>query len=242
MGLAIKPIECQGGCLGCYEKEIRESGAAPAFEIDKVLATLKLQMELDDKKNWNVPILHGGEPLLLKIEHLDSIMQTIFDKYGRTSIQTSGAMISPEHIELFKKYKTAVGVSIDGDTAKTNAGRWNAPGFFAGEMTARTLNAIAAMKEAGISVSMICLLRRCNAGSSVLQADLIRFAKRMRDEFGVVSARFNPVIAFNARTAHEEQLDNETLADCFRRLANVAFAEDFDWRPMKDFSASTPGA
>ena len=241
MGLAIKPIECQGGCLGCYEKEIRESGAAPAFEIDKVLATLKEQMALDCKKDWNVPILHGGEPLMLKLEYLDAIMQTIFEKYGRTSIQTSGAMISPEHIELFKKYKTGVGVSIDGDTEKTNAGRWNAPGFFAGEMTARTLNAMTAMKDAGISVSIICLLRRCNAGTSVLQADLIRFAKRMRDEFGVVSARFNPVIAFDTRTAREEQLDNETLADVFRRLANVAFAEDFDWRPMKDFSASLRG-
>lgn len=236
MGLAVKPIECPGGCLGCYEKGIRESGGAPAFNLEKVLATLEKQMALDPENKWNSPTLHGGEPLALPIEAVDAILKAIFDKYGRSGIQTSGALVTPAHVEIFKKYKTCVGVSIDGDTAETNAGRWNAPGFDIAEMTERTLHAMKLMKEAGLSISVIALLRKCNAGTSALRSNLIRFGLRMRDEFGVVSVRFNPLVAFDDRTIQEEELDNMAIADTFRWLAIRTFAEDLDWRPIKDFT------
>lgn len=241
MGLAIKPIECPGGCLGCYERGARESGSAPAFDLEKTLAALKAQMELDPERKWNVPTLHGGEPLSLPLEAIDALLAAVFEKYGRTSVQTSGAPIRPEHVELFLKYKTSVGVSIDGDRAETNAGRWNAPGFDAGEMTDRTLRAMALVRDAGLNLSTITVLRKCNAGNSRKQADLIRFGLRMRDEFKTKGARFNAVIAFDERTAFEEELDNETLADVLRRLAVETFAKDLDWRPMKDFIASLRG-
>lgn len=241
MGLAVKPIECPGGCLGCYEKGIRESGSAPAFDIEAVLASLKEQMAVDKDNSWNSPTLHGGEPLSLPLASVEAVLRTVFEKYGKSGIQTSGAMIGPEHIELFKKYKTCVGVSIDGDNGKTNRGRWNAPGFDAGEMTTRTLLAMAKMRDAGISLSTITLLRKCNAGKDWLQADLIRFGLRMAAEFGVTSARFNPVIAFDQRTAYEEELGNYDLADVFRRLTVEMLARDLDWRPMKDFIASLRG-
>lgn len=241
MGLAIKPIECHGACLGCYERAARENHSAPAFDIEKVFASLKDQMALDKENKWHSPTLHGGEPLMLKIEDIERILRVVFEKYGRSGVQTSGALILPEHIELFVKYKTCVGVSIDGDTAKTNACRWNAPGFDAALMTEKTLRAMAEMKDAGISLSMITLLRRCNAGNDGLQADLIRFGRRMVKEFGISSARFNPLIAFDERTKFEEELDNEILADALRRLSVVAFEDKLDWRPMLDFAAALRG-
>ena len=241
MGLAIKPIECPGGCLGCYEKEARESGNAPAFDLEKTLAALNDQMALDPENKWNVPTLHGGEPLSLPIAAVDALLRAVFEKYGRSGVQTSGALISQEHVELFLKYKTNVGVSIDGDTARSNFGRWNAPGFDVEKMTERTLRAMAMARDAGLSLSTITVLRKCNAGNSTKQADLIRFGLRMRDEFKVAGSRFNAVIAFDERTAFEEELDNETLADVFRRLAVETFAKGLDWRPMKDFAAALRG-
>jgi uncharacterized protein len=196
---------------------------------------------MDQKNEWNTPTLHGGEPLVLPIYAVGELLRVVFERYGRTGIQTSGALIRPEHIELFVKYKTNVGVSIDGDTARTNAGRWNAPGFDAAEMTNRTLRAMKLVHDAGLALSTITVLRKCNAGNSERQADLIRFGLRMRDEFGSKSARFNPVIAFDERTTFEEELDNETLADVFRRLSVETFAKELDWRPMKDFAAALRG-
>jgi uncharacterized protein len=198
-------------------------------------------MELDSGRTWHVPTLHGGEPLALPIEAIEELLRVVFQKYGSSGVQTSGALILPEHIELFVKYKTSVGVSIDGDTARTNAGRWNAPGFDAGEMTERTLRAMALVRDAGLKLSTITVLRKCNAGNSAKQADLIRFGLRMRDEFKVTGSRFNPLISFDERTAFEEELDPGTLADVFRRLAVETFAKDLDWRPMKDFVASLRG-
>lgn len=235
MGFVVKPIECHGGCLGCYEKAARDSGSAPKFDLGSVLATLDASMALDKDNSWNFPTLHGGEPLALPVEYIDAILERVYLKYGRSGIQTSGAQITAKHIELFDRYKTSVGISIDGDRAETNAGRWNAPGFDAARMTERTLDAMRRARSAGVRLSAIVLLRRCNAGTPALRQDLVRFGLRLRDEFGVTSTRFNPVIGFDRRTVEEEELGNVALADAFKRLAVRAIAEGLDWRPVRDF-------
>lgn len=235
MSLAIKPIACHGGCLGCYQKEIRESGVEPKFEIAKVIETLTTQMALDKENKWNSPTIHGGEPLLLPIDEIELILKTVFEKYGRSGIQTSGILITAEHIELFKKYKTCIGVSIDGDTAETNAGRWDAPGFDVAEMTSKTLEVLAMLKEAKISTSVIIVLRKCNAGTLALRSDLIRFALRLKDEFGVDSIRFNPLIAFDERTKKEE-IFHMSLSDIYIQLIRKVFIdESLKWYPALDF-------
>lgn len=241
MGYVIKPIECHGGCLGCYEKSAREAGFAPKFDLGSVLSTLDASMALDKDNSWHSPTLHGGEPLSLPIEYVEAILERVFLKYGKSGIQTSGAQITAKQIELFDRYKTHVGVSIDGDRAETNAGRWNAPGFDAAKMTEKTLGAMRRMKAAGVRLSAIVLLRRYNAGTPALRQDLVRFGLRLRDEFGVTSARFNPAIGFDRRTVEEEELDNASLADAFKRLAVRAIAEEIDWRPVRDFIGAMSG-
>lgn len=242
MGLAVKPIECPGGCLGCYEKGIRDRGTAPAFDLEKVMATLREQMALDKENKWNSPTLHGGEPLMLPLDAIDAVLKTIFEKYGKSGIQTSGVLLRPEHIEIFKKYKTNVGISIDGDTAALNAGRWNAPGFEATYRTAETLRSIVWLTEAGLDVSTITLLRKCNAGTAALRDDLMRFALRMRDEFKVSSSRFNALIGFDNRTIVEEQLFNHSLFEAIKKLTIKAIADDtLKWYPMLDFIRTLRG-
>ena len=236
MGLTVKPLDCHGGCLGCYEKNIRDRGQFPPFEIEKVLATLTDQMALDKNNSWNCPTLHGGEPLLLPMNEIEVILKTVFEKYGRSGIQTSGAGITPEHIELFKKYKTMVGVSVDGDTPETNAGRWNAPGFDVAEMTAKTMDALAALKEADVSASAIIVLRQCNAGTPALINSLVDFALKMKSDYNICSIRFNAVIASDERTERLEQLSNEQLTSVYKKLIIKTIVDDtLLWYPAKDF-------
>ena len=57
---------------------------------------------------------HGGEPLILPKQELEKILKFAFDKTGQSSIQTNGTLIDDDHILMFKRYKTGVGISIDG--------------------------------------------------------------------------------------------------------------------------------
>lgn len=237
MGLSIKPIACHGGCLGCYEKNIRESAVVPNWGIEKVIESLKTQMALDKENKWNCPTLHGGEPLMLPLNDIEAILKTVFEKYGQSSIQTSGAFLLREHIDLFIQYKTSVGISVDGDRAATNWGRWNNQKFDAAEMTEKTLAAMREIKTAGLCLSTISLLRKCNAGTPALRADLARFGLRLHDEFGVGSSRFNAMIAFDDRAARDEELEPDDLAAAYQVLAvKVHVDENLKWYPILDFA------
>lgn len=64
-------------------------------------------------------ILHGGEPLLLKVSKLEDILSSFEKAFGervklKFGLQTNGTLISDEFIELSKKYGVGVGISIDG--------------------------------------------------------------------------------------------------------------------------------
>jgi uncharacterized protein len=63
--------------------------------------------------------LHGGEPLMLKIETFDKICNTFLKILSpvvklQFTLQTNAMLISEDWISVFKKYQIGVGVSIDG--------------------------------------------------------------------------------------------------------------------------------
>jgi len=57
--------------------------------------------------------LHGGEPLTLLKKDIEAILAKMYDLRGRSSVQTNGTLIDDDHIKMFKKYKTFVGISWD---------------------------------------------------------------------------------------------------------------------------------
>jgi uncharacterized protein len=58
--------------------------------------------------------LFGGEPLLLKLDQLETIFQHGFEKWGSNGVQTNGTLITSAHMDMFRKYRVHVGFSIDG--------------------------------------------------------------------------------------------------------------------------------
>lgn len=68
---------------------------------------------------------HGGEPLI-RIDIIKKILEVLSGKkyYNRMSftIQTNGTLINEEIIEIFKKYKVGIGISLDyiGDCEDVN--------------------------------------------------------------------------------------------------------------------------
>ena len=184
MGLHVKIMDCQSGCRSCYERRIRKTQGKVGYDLDAMLMTLKREAEREkpeDRKKHSAPCVHGGEPLMFPPTDLRAILKTMFDLYGRTSIQTNGILLSDEHLAMFREFKTSVGVSIDGDIAELNRGRWNDGDLSTDriqELTDLTLENMVRARLAGLDVSAIVLLRRYNAVPDKLD-ELVRFLLRL---------------------------------------------------------------
>ena len=240
MGLHIKILDCfPGACRSCYERRIRNvQGNGHGYNLGAMLATLKREAEREkpeDRKRNSAPCIHGGEPLLFPIGDLRKILETVFELYGRTSIQTNGLLISDEHLAMFREFKTSLGVSIDGDTAELNRGRWNDGRFSEDhiqQMTDRTLKNMELAKSSGLDVSAIVVLRRYNATPDHL-SDLKRFLLRLND-MGIQSVRTNEVIVFEDKFRDEELTEDE-LGHAFVRIGDLCFENpDRQWNPYRD--------
>jgi len=237
MSLTIKTLGCNGLCRDCYENRIRSVDLDISYDIEAILETLEREtVEIPKERRENTVCIHGGEPLLMKVEDIERLMAKICKLYGYTGIQTNGTLISDRLIELFVKYKTSVGVSIDGDTWELNYGRWNAKKLSKEEIQRRTNRVLTNMKkcrDAGLSVSVIALLRKCNASAERLPK-FIDFLLRLKDEFGVNSIRTNEGVVYEDKFRKDE-LTNEELAHAFCTIADVVFTSpDIMWLPYRD--------
>lgn len=181
MAYAVKILNCDANCKSCYETRLRENDL-PEYDINKIVSTLKKGMSAN--KDWNSPTIHGGEPLLIELDDMELLLQTIFDVYKRTGIQTNLKALTEDHIELFKQFKTHVGVSLDGMTKETNAGRGYDPGPI--------IENLKLLKESGIATSLIVVIRNPNAGPE----KAIKFLKYVNSECGVNYVKTNPGIDF----------------------------------------------
>ncbi|MCK4496580.1 MAG: radical SAM protein, partial [Candidatus Aenigmarchaeota archaeon] len=147
MSLTIKTLGCNGLCRSCYENRIRSVSLDTSYDIEAILKTVERETPKTSKgRGGGTVCLHGGEPLLMKFEDIERLLAKVCELYGYTGIQTNGILISDRIIELFKKYKTSVGVSIDGDTAELNYGRWNAKKMSKEEIQRRTNRVLTNMK------------------------------------------------------------------------------------------------
>jgi len=238
MGLHFKLMDCNGLCRSCYERRIRKTQGKVAYNLDAMLATLRREAEKETPENrrkYSAPCVHGGEPLLFPPADLRTILKTMFDLYGKASIQTNGVLITDEHLAMFKEFNVGVGVSIDGDTAVTNQGRWNDGNLTPGkiqELTYKTLENMERAVEAGLCVSAIVLLRRYNAAPDNIGATEM-FLLRL-ENMGIRSVRTNEVIVYEDRFWDEELMPDE-LGSAFVQLANLCFGDPGRaWYPYRD--------
>lgn len=72
--------------------------------------------------------LHGGEPLIAGIEHLELFFATINNSMAnkekiRFAIQTNGVLLTKPFLEIFRKYRVGVSLSLDGPAAANDKHR-----------------------------------------------------------------------------------------------------------------------
>lgn len=119
MSIEVLPygMKCNLKCTYCYEEAIR---CHPDHKPTKYDAA-KMHDRLDNLKDYWV--LFGGEALLMPLSQLEDLLKIGFANNGRTGVQTNATLITERHVELFAKYNTHCGISMDGPE-ELNDARW----------------------------------------------------------------------------------------------------------------------
>lgn len=117
MQLIIKlTTSCNLKCSYCSEGD-KKAETISKESLYKVIDDLpELLKELNDH---SIEILwHGGEPMLVNIEFLDTVMcyaEKILSEFElRFCMQSNGTMLNPEWLSILKMHNVMVGISLDG--------------------------------------------------------------------------------------------------------------------------------
>lgn len=115
---------CNINCSYCYvfNKGNDDFASRPQFistqTVDAIVAFLTRGVDDLRAKRMRI-VLHGGEPLMLGKRRFRALCQSLRDGLGEKvdlglGMQTNGALIDPEWIDIFEEFSISIGVSLDG--------------------------------------------------------------------------------------------------------------------------------
>ncbi len=233
---------CNLGCSYCYEnpdREMKDEWVSREYDIDKILERLEQWKE----KYPNVkPGMHGGEPLLVSDEDLDTIFSWIYENYdgGRTHIQTNGTMMTDKHVEMFDKYNVHVGISCDGPwPLNKHRISYTDDEDTTRLMTKKTHQAIARCRSKGVSVGVITVLHEANAGDDEKFEKLLKWIDGL-NRMGV-QGHFNPAIPYED-VQTDISLSGSRLKEVYLQTYEWMKEEEYRfWNPIADYKDNLLG-
>lgn len=211
--LTMVGVRCNLSCNFCYQNPIRDGGNfSPGYD----LAAMRAGVE----REGGPFTLFGGEPLLAPIDDVETMLAWGFQKWGQSSLQTNGSLVTEKHIELFARYNVSVGISIDGP-GELNDVRWAGSLEKTRDMTARTEAAIRKLCAARRPPGLIVTLYRPNVQGARLERMQTWF--RELDAIGIRHVRL-----------HLLEVDHDLVAEHLR------LSDDENIRAMLAFAALEP--
>jgi uncharacterized protein len=235
MANEVRPVGvgCNLRCDYCYEFPLREEQAVHRYDREKVLAAIdKLGAGPDQFFS-----LFGGEPMILAFHHFEELLSIAHTRWGHSGLQTNGSLITEKYIDLFTKYKTHVGISLDGPD-ELNDSRWAGNLEATRKATAQTLWAIdtlaARSKEkdhAHLLPSIIVTLHSGNCSKEHFPK-LVEWFKHLND-IGIRSVNLH-VMEMDAHAGKwamdpdelsDRLIDLWNLHDTFKTLKFLKFVE-----------------
>jgi uncharacterized protein len=183
MTVELRPlgVHCNIACQYCYQNPQRSAGNLRA-QYD--MGRMKQALEQEGVKFR----LFGGEPLLLPEDVLEELWAFGLERFGYNGVQTNGTLINERHIELFRKYQVAVGISCDGPGELSDV-RWAGSLAATREATQRTEDGIARLCKEGMPPALILTLHRGNATPDKLPV-MERWLHSL-EQMGVTTARLH---------------------------------------------------
>ena len=233
--IKITNAECPASCVYCYEKHLRDLGFKKGFDLQKVME--QMELEYKDGGCGGTPYLHGGEALMAGHNTIRRLLCKSWELSGASNIQTYGTLIDNEYIAMFKKYKTHVGISMDGpwplNKLRVIKGRKSK------EVTEQLTQTLIRLRDEGISVSIICVLHKANALPKHLPKlkEWILWLKSI----GISGGRLN--LMHTDRNGKEWELSEEEADYAWRELFRFTILEQdgLQWQPFHDAVSSVTG-
>ena len=156
--LVLQPTPfCNLDCSYCYLPN-RHSTARmdwPTLElsVDRILASRFVDESLS-------VVWHAGEPLVLPVEWYEEAFTRIDALNSRDvrihhSVQTNGVLLNDRWIDLFRRHRVGVGLSVDGPARLHDAHRTTRSG--AGTHH-RVMRAVGLLNASGLDYHVICVL------------------------------------------------------------------------------------
>jgi len=191
MTIEVRPLGvlCNIGCKYCYQGLQRQAGnVGKSYDIESIKAAVQ--------EEGGSFTLFGGEPLLLPEPDLEELWAWGFQHFAKNEVQTNGTLIRDSHIEMFRRHKVGVGISIDGP-GELNDLRWAGSLDATRRATARTESAIERLCREGIRPGIIVTLHRLNAEP---------------DKLNVMNDWFRHLESSGVRSVRLHILENESRA------------------------------
>jgi radical SAM protein with 4Fe4S-binding SPASM domain len=232
---------CNLSCSYCYEKESREISGAKStldYDLDAILDRLEKFHEKDPEQ---APGLHGGEPLLMDDDDIETIFEFIDDTWEDSpTIQTNATMIGDHHIELFDEYNVTVGVSCDGPIElNTQRNARHGDEDVTDDMSVETMRSIVRLVEAGVNVGIITVLTKTNAGTDERLETLLSWMDNL-NQMGV-EGHFNPAIPYE-NVQQDVSLSPDRLEDVYSRCVDWYFEKEYrSWGPFDSMQDNLKG-
>lgn len=167
LGILVKPAssKCNMCCGYCFYADLARSRAVKDYGIFDEELTELFARRLFEEEPASVSIaLQGGEPLLWGAGRCRTLLKYI-EKYNTRklpiyySIQTNGLALTDEWVEIFKKHRFLVGISLDGTRSVHDLWRKDTQG---GGTFARVLKNVKRLKAEGIDCNILSVVTKAS--------------------------------------------------------------------------------
>jgi uncharacterized protein len=212
MSIELRPlgVACNLACHYCYQNPQRDAGnQRMTYDVEK--------MKKEAARIGGPFTLFGGEPLLMRFEDLEHLFAWGLETSGSSTIQTNGVLIEDRHIDLFRRYKVSVGISIDGP-GELNDARWHRGLEKTRQSTAVVENVIERLCREYEAPGLIVTLHKGNATAEKLPA-MANWMRRLH-AIGIRSVRLHLL-----EVDHGSVRDSLALSPKANIQALMAFAE-----------------
>jgi uncharacterized protein len=180
VSVELLPLDkrCNLACDYCYQGAAREvsNNSAPPYNLDAMKAAL-LSEGVGNGVGFS---LFGGESLLFPINDMERMLEWAQSIGAPVGCQTNGSLITERHIELFKRYRMGVGVSIDGPDELNDARQALDPKATRAT-TRKSIANLERLLAEGVSTSLIVTLTAVNAGDGEKLGLLIAWLLDLRN-------------------------------------------------------------
>lgn len=168
LNLLIKPASssCNLRCRYCFYYDVADNREIKNYGImsDETLENMvkKVFEEVEYSANFT---FQGGEPTVAGISYFEKFHKLV-EKYNTKkiivnfSLQTNGTLLNKKWLELFKKYKYLIGLSLDGNKEVHDIFRIdsNGKGTFS-----QVLKAAKTLKKENIDFNILCVVNKLTA-------------------------------------------------------------------------------